>query len=128
MVIIQLYYIFLLGYDALYKMKTIYLFMMEEKILLNFRFMRGQQFYFIVFLNINQAVAEDPDDAVRWHQLGLHSLCSRQFKTAQQYIKAAVARFKECSYAWSNLGMYRAHVNCIIFSIFMFFVCHILKH
>ncbi|XP_044487566.1 probable UDP-N-acetylglucosamine--peptide N-acetylglucosaminyltransferase SPINDLY [Mangifera indica] len=62
--------------------------------------MEGRAIY-----SLKQAVAEDPDDAVRWHQLGLHSLCSRQFKTAQQYIKAAVARFKECSYAWSNLGI-----------------------
>ncbi|KAF3436921.1 hypothetical protein FNV43_RR19674 [Rhamnella rubrinervis] len=49
--------------------------------------------------------AEDPDDAVQWHQLGLHSLCTRQFKNSQKYLKAAVARFKECSYAWSNLGI-----------------------
>ncbi|KAJ0106538.1 hypothetical protein Patl1_18206 [Pistacia atlantica] len=62
--------------------------------------MEGRAIY-----SLKQAVAEDPDDAVRWHQLGLHSLCSRQFKTAQKYIKAAVARFKECSYAWSNLGI-----------------------
>lgn len=55
--------------------------------------------------SLKQAVAEDPDDAVQWHQLGLHSLCSQQFKTAQKYLKAAVARFKECSYAWSNLGI-----------------------
>ncbi|XP_021908957.1 uncharacterized protein LOC110823008 isoform X2 [Carica papaya] len=53
--------------------------------------------------SLKQALAEDPDDAVQWHQLGLHSLCSKQYKAAQKYLKAAVARFKECSYAWSNL-------------------------
>ncbi|KAI9175052.1 hypothetical protein LWI28_026661 [Acer negundo] len=55
--------------------------------------------------SLKQAVAENPDDAVQWHQLGLHSLCSQQFKTSQKYLKAAVARFRECSYAWSNLGI-----------------------
>ncbi|XP_030938922.1 probable UDP-N-acetylglucosamine--peptide N-acetylglucosaminyltransferase SPINDLY [Quercus lobata] len=57
------------------------------------------------FNSLKQAIAEDPDDAVQWHQLGLHSLCTRQFKTSQKYLKAAVARFKECSCAWSNLGI-----------------------
>ncbi|KAI9198044.1 hypothetical protein LWI28_009090 [Acer negundo] len=55
--------------------------------------------------SLKQAVAENPDDAVQWHQLGLHSLCSQEFKTSQKYLKAAVARFRECSYAWSNLGI-----------------------
>ncbi|XP_048330512.2 uncharacterized protein LOC107418253 isoform X2 [Ziziphus jujuba] len=55
--------------------------------------------------SLKQAIAEDPDDAVQWHQLGLHSLCTRQFKNSQKYLKAAVARFRECSYAWSNLGL-----------------------
>ncbi|KAK4568867.1 hypothetical protein RGQ29_004333 [Quercus rubra] len=55
--------------------------------------------------SLKQAIAEDPDDAVQWHQLGLHSLCTQQFKTSQKYLKAAVARFKECSCAWSNLGI-----------------------
>ncbi|XP_050378166.1 probable UDP-N-acetylglucosamine--peptide N-acetylglucosaminyltransferase SPINDLY [Argentina anserina] len=55
--------------------------------------------------SLKQAIAEDPDDAVQWHQLGLHSLCALQFKKSQKYLKAAVARFKECSYAWSNLGI-----------------------
>lgn len=55
--------------------------------------------------SLKQAIAEDPDDPVQWHQLGLHSLCIQQFKTSQTYLKAAVARFKECSYAWSNLGI-----------------------
>ncbi|KAK4256990.1 hypothetical protein QN277_006640 [Acacia crassicarpa] len=54
---------------------------------------------------LKQAIAEDPDDAVQWHQLGLHGLCTRQFKTSQRYLKAAVARDKNNSYAWSNLGV-----------------------
>nr|DAD29139.1 TPA_asm: hypothetical protein HUJ06_030607 [Nelumbo nucifera] len=52
---------------------------------------------------LKQAIEEDPDDAVQWHQLGLHNLCTPQFKTSQKYLKATVARGKECSYAWSNL-------------------------
>lgn len=55
--------------------------------------------------SLKQAVAEDPDDAVQWHQLGHHSLCTQQFKAAQKYLKAAVARSSDCSYAWSNLGL-----------------------
>ncbi|XP_022737427.1 probable UDP-N-acetylglucosamine--peptide N-acetylglucosaminyltransferase SEC [Durio zibethinus] len=56
--------------------------------------------------SLKQATTEDPDDAVQWNQLGLHSLCSQHFKTAQKYLKAAVVRFKECSsYSWSNLGI-----------------------
>ncbi|TKY73596.1 Tetratricopeptide repeat protein 37 [Spatholobus suberectus] len=55
--------------------------------------------------SLKQAIAEDPDDAVQWHQLGVHSLCARQFKTSQKYLKAAVACDKDCSYAWSNLGV-----------------------
>ncbi|KAK8657781.1 hypothetical protein V6N13_036004 [Hibiscus sabdariffa] len=56
--------------------------------------------------SLKQATAEDPDDAVQWNQLGLHSLSSQHFKTAQKYLKAAVVRFRECSsYAWSNLGI-----------------------
>ncbi|KAL5544015.1 hypothetical protein UlMin_007799 [Ulmus minor] len=55
--------------------------------------------------SLKQAIAEDPDDAVQWHQLGLHSLCTRQFRNSQKYLKAAIARFSECSYAWSNLGI-----------------------
>nr|DAD22055.1 TPA_asm: hypothetical protein HUJ06_023518 [Nelumbo nucifera] len=54
---------------------------------------------------LKQAIEEDPDDAVQWHQLGLHNLCTLRFKTSQKYLKAAVARGKECSYAWSNLGI-----------------------
>ncbi|KAJ0709249.1 putative tetratricopeptide-like helical domain superfamily [Helianthus annuus] len=55
--------------------------------------------------SLKQAISEDPDDPVQWHQLGLHSLCIQDFKTSQTYLKAAVARDKECSYAWSNLGI-----------------------
>lgn len=55
--------------------------------------------------SLKQAIAEDPADAVQWHQLGLHSLCTQQFKTSQTYLKAAVARRKDCTYAWSNLGI-----------------------
>ncbi|KAG2676067.1 hypothetical protein I3843_12G033900 [Carya illinoinensis] len=55
--------------------------------------------------SLKQAIAEDPDDAVQWHQLGLHNLCTREFKKSQKYLKAAVARFKECGCAWSNLGI-----------------------
>ncbi|KDP30989.1 hypothetical protein JCGZ_11365 [Jatropha curcas] len=55
--------------------------------------------------SLKQAIAEDPDDGVQWHQLGLHCFCSRQFETAQKYFKVAVTQLKECSYAWSNLGI-----------------------
>ncbi|CAH2043713.1 unnamed protein product [Thlaspi arvense] len=55
--------------------------------------------------SLKQAVTEDPEDAVRWHQLGLHSLCSQQYKLSQKYLKAAVGRSRESSYAWSNLGI-----------------------
>lgn len=54
---------------------------------------------------LKQAVGEDPGDAVHWHQLGLHSLRMQQFKASQRYLKAAVSRFRECSCAWSNLGI-----------------------
>ncbi|WOL03670.1 putative UDP-N-acetylglucosamine--peptide N-acetylglucosaminyltransferase SPINDLY [Canna indica] len=54
---------------------------------------------------LKKAIEEDPDDAVQWHQLGLHSLCSMQFKTSVTFLKAAVARSIDCSYAWSNLGI-----------------------
>ncbi|XP_057460173.1 probable UDP-N-acetylglucosamine--peptide N-acetylglucosaminyltransferase SPINDLY isoform X2 [Actinidia eriantha] len=55
--------------------------------------------------SLKQAIAEDPDDAIQWHQLGLHSLCTQQFKKSQIYLKAALARMNKCSYAWSNLGI-----------------------
>lgn len=55
--------------------------------------------------SVSQAIGEDPDDVVHWHQLGLHSLRTQQFKISQKYLKAAVSRLKECSYAWSNLGI-----------------------
>ncbi|XP_042499019.1 probable UDP-N-acetylglucosamine--peptide N-acetylglucosaminyltransferase SPINDLY [Macadamia integrifolia] len=54
---------------------------------------------------LKQAIEEDPDDAMQWHQLGLHNLCTLQFMTSQKYLKAAIARCKDCSYAWSNLGI-----------------------
>lgn len=53
-----------------------------------------------------QAIEEDPDDAIQWHQLGLHNLCTMQFKASVKFLKAAVARSRECSFAWSNLGNY----------------------
>ncbi|GAB4860537.1 hypothetical protein Ancab_035698 [Ancistrocladus abbreviatus] len=55
--------------------------------------------------SLKQAIGEDPDDAMQWNQLGLHTLRTQQFKMAQKYLKAAVARFKDCSCAWSNLGI-----------------------
>lgn len=55
--------------------------------------------------SLKQAIGEDPDDAVHWHQLGLHSLRTQQFKMSQRYLKAAISQFRECSYAWSNLGI-----------------------
>ncbi|CAI9112948.1 OLC1v1013461C1 [Oldenlandia corymbosa var. corymbosa] len=55
--------------------------------------------------SLKQAIEEDPDDAVQWHQYGHHDLCTQQFKTSQTYLKAAVARLKDCSFAWSNLGI-----------------------
>nr|DAD40038.1 TPA_asm: hypothetical protein HUJ06_014361 [Nelumbo nucifera] len=54
---------------------------------------------------LKQAIEEDPDDVVQWHQLGLHNLCTLQFKTSQKYLKAVVGCGKECIYAWSNLGI-----------------------
>lgn len=57
-----------------------------------------------IYTYLKQAIEEDPDDAVQWHQLGLHNLCTLQFMSSQKYLKAAIARCKECSYAWSNLG------------------------
>nr|DAD24294.1 TPA_asm: hypothetical protein HUJ06_025758 [Nelumbo nucifera] len=35
---------------------------------------------------LKQAIEEDPDDVVQWHQLGLHNLCTLQFKTSQKYL------------------------------------------
>ncbi|KAF5180145.1 tetratricopeptide repeat (TPR)-containing protein [Thalictrum thalictroides] len=54
---------------------------------------------------LKQAIEEKPDDAMQWHQLGLYYLCTLHFKASQKYLKAAVARCKDCSYAWSNLGI-----------------------
>ncbi|GAB2240865.1 hypothetical protein Droror1_Dr00021383 [Drosera rotundifolia] len=55
--------------------------------------------------SLKQAIGEDSDDAMHWHQLGLHSLHTQQFQASQRYLKAAIARFKECSCTWSNLGI-----------------------
>ncbi|KAK6148233.1 hypothetical protein DH2020_019145 [Rehmannia glutinosa] len=55
--------------------------------------------------SLKQAIGEDPDDAVQWHQIGLHCLCTQQLKMSQTYFKAAVARLNDCVYTWSNLGI-----------------------
>ncbi|KAK4394895.1 hypothetical protein Sango_1643800 [Sesamum angolense] len=55
--------------------------------------------------SLKQAIGEDPDDAVHWHQIGLHCLCTQQLKMSQTYLKAAVARLNDCAYTWSNLGI-----------------------
>ena len=55
-----------------------------------------------------QAIQEDPDDAVQWHQLGLYNICTTQFTRSVNFLKAAIARAPDCSYAWSNLGKFRA--------------------
>ncbi|GMH21520.1 hypothetical protein Nepgr_023362 [Nepenthes gracilis] len=60
---------------------------------------------------MRQAAGEDPDDYMQWHQLGLHCLRTQQFKMSQKYLTAAVARSRECSYAWSNLGYAPAYNN-----------------
>uniref|UniRef100_A0A0D9WXG3 UDP-N-acetylglucosamine--peptide N-acetylglucosaminyltransferase SPINDLY n=1 Tax=Leersia perrieri TaxID=77586 RepID=A0A0D9WXG3_9ORYZ len=54
---------------------------------------------------LKQAIQEDPDDAVQWHQLGLYNICTTQFSRSVNFLKAAVARSPECSYVWSNLGI-----------------------
>ncbi|KAF3437548.1 hypothetical protein FNV43_RR20302 [Rhamnella rubrinervis] len=41
--------------------------------------------------------AEDPDDAVQWHQLGLHSLCTRQFKTHRSISKLQLPVLKSAA-------------------------------
>ncbi|KAL3835282.1 hypothetical protein ACJIZ3_010018 [Penstemon smallii] len=55
--------------------------------------------------SLKQAIGEDCEDAVQWHQIGLHCLCTQQFKMSQTYLKAAVARVNDCVYTWSNLGI-----------------------
>ncbi|CAA0820941.1 tetratricopeptide repeat (TPR)-containing protein [Striga hermonthica] len=55
--------------------------------------------------SLKQAIGEDPNDAVRWHQIGLHCLCTQQLKLSQTYLKSAVARLNDCVYTWSNLGI-----------------------
>ncbi|CAO1940633.1 unnamed protein product [Urochloa humidicola] len=54
---------------------------------------------------LKQAVQEDPDDAVQWHQLGLYNICMTRFSRSVNFLKAALARSPDCSYAWSNLGI-----------------------
>ncbi|KAG0497271.1 hypothetical protein HPP92_001962 [Vanilla planifolia] len=54
---------------------------------------------------LKQAIEEDPNDAVQWHQFGLHNLRLLQFNSAVRLLKAALARCKEHSCAWSNLGV-----------------------
>ncbi|PKA65703.1 T-complex protein 1 subunit epsilon [Apostasia shenzhenica] len=54
---------------------------------------------------LKQAIEEDPNDVVQWHQFGLHNLRTLQFNASVRFLKAAVARCKECIYAWSNLGL-----------------------
>ncbi|CAL4946051.1 unnamed protein product [Urochloa decumbens] len=54
---------------------------------------------------LKQAIQEDPDDAVQWHQLGLYNICMTRFSRSVNFIKAALARSPDCSYAWSNLGI-----------------------
>ncbi|CAO2167425.1 unnamed protein product [Urochloa humidicola] len=54
---------------------------------------------------LKQAIQEDPDDAVQWHQLGLYNICLTRFSRSVNFLKAALARSPDCSYAWSNLGI-----------------------
>ncbi|RLN24831.1 putative UDP-N-acetylglucosamine--peptide N-acetylglucosaminyltransferase SPINDLY [Panicum miliaceum] len=54
---------------------------------------------------LKQAIQEDPDDAVQWHQLGLYNICMTRFSKSVNFLKAALARSPDCSYAWSNLGI-----------------------
>ncbi|KMZ58179.1 hypothetical protein ZOSMA_79G00200 [Zostera marina] len=58
-----------------------------------------------VLHTLKQAIAENPGDASKWHQLGLHALVTLQFESSQDFLKASIARNKEISYAWSNLGI-----------------------
>ncbi|XP_074564611.1 uncharacterized protein LOC141821132 isoform X2 [Curcuma longa] len=59
----------------------------------------------LALCTLKRAIEVDADDAVQWHQLGLYSLGSMQFNTSVKFLKAAIARSRECSYAWSNLGI-----------------------
>ncbi|KAJ1286710.1 hypothetical protein BS78_03G372700 [Paspalum vaginatum] len=54
---------------------------------------------------LKQAIQEDPDDAVQWHQLGLYNICMTRFSRSVNFLKAALARSPDCCYAWSNLGI-----------------------
>jgi cytochrome c-type biogenesis protein CcmH/NrfG len=72
-----------------------------------------------------QAIQEDPDDAVHWHQLGLYNICTTQFSGSVNFLKAAIARSPDCSYAWSNLGKFRAILSKqAIIILIIFCVCH----
>lgn len=53
---------------------------------------------------VSQAIDEDPQDALQWHQMGLHTLCTLQFGAAQKFLKTSIARQRSCSPAWTNLG------------------------
>ncbi|KAI4368118.1 hypothetical protein MLD38_016713 [Melastoma candidum] len=55
--------------------------------------------------SLTQAISEEPEDALHWHQLGIHNLCTQQYKASQKYLKAAVARLRDCCAPWSNLGI-----------------------
>eukprot|EP00249_Psilotum_nudum_P015308 c25253_g1_i1 orf=711-3452(+) len=54
---------------------------------------------------LQQAIEENPEDSVQWHQLGLHALCTLQFREAQNYLKTAISKRQMCATAWSNLGI-----------------------
>ncbi|KAG6543725.1 hypothetical protein Mapa_014909 [Marchantia paleacea] len=54
---------------------------------------------------LEQAIDEDPQDAVQWHQMGLHTLCTLQFGAAQKFLKTSIVRRRSCSPAWTNLGI-----------------------
>lgn len=57
------------------------------------------------FHTLQQAIEENPNDAMQWHQLGLYTLCTLQFRLAQSYLKTAIAHRQSCGAAWSNLGI-----------------------
>ncbi|XP_078173752.1 tetratricopeptide repeat (TPR)-containing protein isoform X1 [Carex rostrata] len=54
---------------------------------------------------LKQTIQEDSDDAVHWHQLGLHNLRTMQFKSSVKFFKSALVHSLGCSYTWSNLGV-----------------------
>lgn len=65
----------------------------------------------LMFEILLQAIQEDPDDAVQWHQLGLYNICMTRFSRSVNFLKAALARSPDCSYAWSNLGKFWSHLS-----------------